>query len=72
MTTPLLPMPATVKRTLLRALDTEREEYGRHSDLDDARNWIKQFEAAWPSLADLPDGADIYQGMHPVAGEPGA
>lgn len=41
MTDNLLPIPPHVKRVILRSLKTEEEEYGRRSDIDDARAWVK-------------------------------
>lgn len=38
----VIPVPLTraTYDALLRALDTEAYEYGKHSDLDDARKWL--------------------------------
>jgi hypothetical protein len=35
-----IPLTREVYNTLLRCLDAETFEYGKHSDLDDARHWL--------------------------------
>lgn len=35
-----VPMTRTVYDTLLRAIDTEQEEYGKHSELESAKKWL--------------------------------
>lgn len=65
-------MPVNVVRirnTLLRCIDTEVYEFGRHSDLDEARAFVLELERLWPGMPDLPDGKDMFA-EHPVSGTP--
>ena len=59
-----------IQRTILRSLDTEQYEYGRHSDIDDARTFVEELAAYWPSLENCPEGKDIFEGRYPVTGKP--
>lgn len=57
-----------IKATLLRAIDTEQFEFGRHSDLDEAKEFIRALAAYWPTLDGVPEGIDRFS-QWPVSGE---
>jgi hypothetical protein len=69
MTTPPLPIPPAVKRTILRCIENEEYDWGKHSDLNEARQWLAELERQWPTLACVPNGKDIFAGEYPVSGE---
>lgn len=58
-----------IRRTLRQALVTMREEYGRHSDIDDARAWLEELAAYWPTLEGVEEGVDRFA-QYPVTGKP--
>jgi hypothetical protein len=63
------PLTTTIRHTLLRCLATEEYEYGRHSDIDDAREFIQELARFWPSLEQVPEGVDRFSHL-PVTGAP--
>lgn len=65
--TPNLPR---IRQTLLRCIETEEFEFGRHSDLDEARGFLRDLERQWPSLESVPAGEDIFKDKYPVTGAP--
>lgn len=63
----LLPMPADIYRTLLDALKTDEEEYGRSAENVNARIWLKALRDYWPTMPDL-EGRDMFPDA-PISGE---
>jgi hypothetical protein len=68
MTTPPLPIPPAVKRTILRCIENEEYDWGKHSDLNEARQWLAELERQWPAMPNLEGGVDRFA-QHPVSGE---
>lgn len=60
-----------IHQELMSGLDELDDAYGKTAESVNARLWLKEFLAFWPTLEGMADGVDRFA-EHPVTGAPNA